>query len=67
MPEVSKIVSTGPQDFNLGTTPELNFNRPHGLRRRSHKANGLHSREYSYYSHTGVWENNTGNFYLYLF
>lgn len=31
--KVSKLVRTGPQSFNLGPTPELNFNRPNGLKR----------------------------------
>lgn len=34
--KVSKLVRTGPQSFNLGTTPELNFNRPNNGLKRSH-------------------------------
>lgn len=68
MLKVSKLVRTRPQDFNLGTTSELNFNRHHGLRGRSnYKISGLHHREHSYYSHTGVWKAKHWNFYLYLF
>lgn len=37
VPKISRLVRTTPQDFDQGTTPELNFNRSNGLKKSHYK------------------------------